>query len=176
MPRGQIALCALLIVVGLSLDTAAQEPVKPPLNPRIITATRQAKIFTDLETQLLKAIQSRDQAALNNMITDDCMIEMPDADPLPADDWVSSLASKDFTLKSFLVRQLSVLDLGDSAVVKFDRVQQATYKGAPENGEFLVVDVWKKSGESWKLANRYVSKVSSVPWMPKGDVKPTGKN
>jgi ketosteroid isomerase-like protein len=176
MPCAWIARCALFIVVGLPLEMAAQEPVKPPLNPRIITATRQTKIFTDLETQLLNAIQSKDQTALKNMIADDCLIEMPDADPLPADDWVSSILGKDYALKAFTIRQVSVLDQGDSAVVKFDRVQQAAYKGAPENGEFFVVDVWKKSGESWKLANRYVSKVSSVPWMPKGDVKPTGKN
>ncbi|HLY92719.1 MAG TPA: nuclear transport factor 2 family protein [Candidatus Angelobacter sp.] len=175
MSRGRIALYALLISVGIPLGVAGQEPVKPPLNPRIITATRQAKIFTDLEAQLLRAVQAKDQATLQNLLGDDCMIEMPDADPLPGDDWVSSVVGKDFSLKSFTIRQLSVLDLGDSAVVKFDRVQQATYKGQPANGESFVVDVWKKSGESWKLANRYVSKVSSVPWMPKGDVKPTGK-
>jgi hypothetical protein len=38
-----------------------------------------------------------------------------------------------------------------------------------------VVDVWKKNGDTWKLVNRYVAKVSSVPFMPKADVKPTGK-
>ena len=175
MLRGRIALCVLSILVGFSLRVAAQEPVKIPLSPRIITATRQVNTFTALETQLLKAVQSKDESALKNLIGDDCMIEMPDADPLPGDDWVSSVLGKNFSLKSFTVRQLSVLDLGDSAIVKFDRVQQATYKGQPENGESFVVDVWKKSGDNWKLANRYVAKISSVPWMPKGDVKPTGK-
>ena len=29
------------------------------------------------------------------------------------------------------------------------------------SGEFFVVDLWKKDGDAWKLANRYVSKVSS---------------
>jgi uncharacterized protein DUF4440 len=175
MQLGRTALCALSIL-GISLGVAAQEPVKPPLNPRIITATRQVKVFTDLEIQLLRAIQVKDQAALQRLLGDDCMIEMPDADPLPGDDWVSSVVGKDFSLKSFTVRQISVLDLGDSAVVKFDRVQQATYKGHPDNGEFFVVDVWKKSGDNWNLANRYVARISAVPWMPKGDVKPTGKN
>ena len=159
----------------LSLTLSAQEPVKPSLSPRIITATRQVSIFTDLETQLLKAGKVKDQAALKNLISDDCMIEMPDADPLAAEDWITSALSKDFALKSFLIRQVSVLDQGNSAIVKFDRVQEATYKGQPEGGEFFVIDIWQKTGDSWKLANRYVSKVSSVPWMPKGDVKPTGK-
>ena len=171
----QIAVRYLVYLGILSAVMTAQEPVKPPLNPRIITATRQVSIFTDLEKQLLKAVQAKDKAVLSNLIADDCMIEMPDADPMPGDDWIASVLGKDYTLKSFTIRQVSALDQGDFVVVKFDRVQQATYKGAPENGEFFVVDVWKKNGDSWKLANRYVSKVSSVPWMPKGDVKPTGK-
>jgi ketosteroid isomerase-like protein len=164
-----------LIVLGLTLATAAQEPVKPSLSPRIITATRQVSIFTGIEKQMLNAIQAKDKAALSNLVADDCMIEMPDSDPLPAEDWMSSVLSKDFVLKSFQVRQVSAVDQGDSVVVKYDRVQQATYKGAAQDGEFFVVDLWKKNGDSWKLANRYVSKVSAVPWMPKGDVKPTGK-
>lgn len=168
--------CFLNLVFGaVSLTATAQEPVKPSLSPRIITATRQANIFTALETQLLKAIQAKDKTTINSLVSDDCMIEMPDADPLPAEDWTASLVSKDFTLKSFVIRQLSVLDQGETAIVKFDRIQKATWKSAAEDGEFFVVDVWKKSGDSWKLANRYVSKVGSVPWMPKGDVKPTGK-
>ncbi len=174
MSQGRIVFAALIALI-FTLATPAQEPVKPPLSPRIITATRQVSIFTNLETEMLKAIQARDQAGLGNLVGDDCMIEMPDSDPLPAADWISSVVSKDFTLKSFQVRQVSALDQGDFVLVKYDRVQQATYKGAPENGEFFVIDLWKKSGDSWKLANRYVAKVNTVPWMPKGDVKPTGK-
>lgn len=154
---------------------SAQEPVKPSLNPRIVTATRQVVIFTDLENQVLRAIQSKDQAALSKLISEDCIIEMPDADPLTGDDWMKSVLSKEYVLKTFVLRQLSVVDGQDSTVVKFDRVQQSSFKGKPEGGEFFVVDVWKKSGEAWKLTNRFVSKVNSVPFMPKTDVKPTGK-
>jgi len=154
---------------------AAQEPVKPRLNPRIITATRQVTLFSGLEKQLLLVIQKKDKAALGAMLTDEFAIEMPDADILDGDEWLDSVTAADFTLKSFAVRQISAVDLGNAVLVKFDRVQEATFKGQPDNGEYFVVDLWKKEGDSWKLANRYVSKVSSVPWMPKGDVKPTGK-
>src|SRR5689334_17936125 len=110
--RGRWLIC--LVFFAVTLAVTAQEPVKPPLSPRIITATRQVSIFTGLENQILKAVQAKDQATLKNLISDDCMIEMPDADPLAADDWVSSVLSKDFSLKSFLIRQVSVLDQGDS--------------------------------------------------------------
>jgi hypothetical protein len=163
------------IVLAAFSAGSAQEPVKPSLNPRIVTATRQVVIFTDLETQLLRAIQSKDQVGLSKLVSDDCVIEMPDADPLPCDDWMKSVLSKEYALKTFVVRQLSVADGADLMVVKFDRVQQSSFKGKPDGGEFFVVDVWKKDGADWKLASRFVSKVSSVPFMPKTDVKPTGK-
>jgi uncharacterized protein DUF4440 len=164
-----LALCFSFLLGG------AQEPVKPKLNPHIITATKQVTLFTGLERQMLQAIQKKDKAALEAMLTDDFVIEMPDADPLPGDEWLDSVTAADFTLKSSIVRQMSAIDLGSAVLVKFDRVQEAALKGQPESGEFFVVDLWKKSGDNWKLAYRYVAKVSSTPWMPKGDVKPTGK-
>src|SRR6478752_4984327 len=176
MLHGRIALLAAFIVFSGPLTVSAQEPVKPPLSPRIITATRQVTIFTDLETQMLRAIKAKERAALSKLVDEDGMIEMPDSDPLPADEWMTSVLSKDYTLKSFMVRQVSAIEQNDSVIVKYDRVQEATYKGAADNGEFFVVDLWKKSGDSWKLAGRYVSKVSSTPWMPKGDPHPTGKH
>ena len=59
--------------------------------------------------------------------------------------------------------------------MKFDRVQESTLNAKPDGGEFFVVDLWKKSGDSWKLANRFVSKISSQPSIPKAPIKPTGK-
>jgi hypothetical protein len=174
MPIRNFISIAIIALTTFSVGSA-QEPLKPSLSPRIITATRQVVVFTDLEKQMLRAIQSKDQSGLSKLVSDDCIIEMPDTDPLPCNDWMKSVLAKDYVLKTFVVRQLSVVDGSDSSVVKFDRVQQASFKGKPDGGEFFVVDVWKKDGDAWKLANRYVSKVSSVPFMPKTDVKPTGK-
>lgn len=165
----------LSVLIATAVFLAAQEPVKPVLSPRIITATKQVSIFTGMEKQLLEAIQKKDKAAAQAMLSDDLIIEMPDADPLPGDEWLDSVLAKDYTLKSFVVRQMSAIDLGDAVVLKFDRIQEATFKGKPDGGEFFVVDVWKKNGDTWKLANRYVSKVSSQPSVPKAPVKPTGK-
>jgi hypothetical protein len=162
-------------LIAAAVIVAAQEPVKPRLNPRIVTATRQVTIFTALESQLLQAVQKKDKPGLEALLSVDFTIETPDADPLPGDEWLDSVAAKDYALKSFVVRQMSVADLGDAAVVKFDRVQEAMSKGQADNGEFFVVDLWKKSGDSWKLANRYVAKVSSHPAIPKTPTKPTAK-
>lgn len=168
-------LAFLFFMLLAHMVIAAQEPVKPKLTPTITTATKQVTLFTGLEKQILQVVQKRDKSALEAMLGDDFEIDMPDADPLAGDDWMDSVLNKDFTLKSFIVRQVSVADLGDAAVVKYDRIQQATFKARNDSGEFFVVDLWKKSGDSWKLANRYVARVGPAPLSLKVQRKPTGK-
>jgi Domain of unknown function (DUF4440) len=165
---------ASLLAVAMGW-AATQEPTKPNLTPTIITATRQVTLFTGLEKQMLSAIEKKDKAVLEAMLGDDFEIAMPDADALAGVDWEDSVLSKDFTLKSFVIRQMTVADLGDAAVVKFVRLQQATYQGKDLSGEFFVIDLWKKSGDSWKIANRYVGKVGAIPATPKLAPKPSGK-
>lgn len=170
-----LRLASLLFLLPWTVFATAQEPVSPKLTPTIITATKQVTLFTGLERQLLQAIQKKDKAAVEAVTTDDFQIEMPDADPLAGPDWLDSVASTDFTLKSFVLRQMSVADLGDAAVVKYDRIQQASFKGKNDSGEFFVIDLWKKSGDSWKLANRYVARIAQAAAAQKTQPKPTGK-
>ena len=152
-----------------------QEPVSPKLTPTIITSTRQVTLFTGMEKQMLQAVQKKDRVALEGMLSDDFEIAMPDADPLASEDWVDSVMAQDFVLKSYVIRQMSVADLGEAAVVKFERFQQGTYKARNESGEFFVVDLWKKSGDSWKLANRYVARVGATSSSAKTQSRPSGK-
>lgn len=166
---------SLFLFICLLIETGyAQEPVKPPLTARIMTATRQVTLFSGLEKQLLEAVQKKDSAALKNLLADDFSVRLPDADPMPGDEWIDSVMSKDFNLKSFVVRQVDAVDLGDAAIIKFDRIQQSTFKGQNDGGEFYVLDIWRKTGDNWKLSDRFVSLVSATPVTPKGDVKPTG--
>ena len=172
--RASLITRVFVVLTAVTMFAAAQEPVKPPLTSRIKTATRQVVVFTNLETQMLQAVQKKDQSGLTAMLTDDFALEMPNADRTAGEDWVASVMSADFVLAKFGVHQMSVIDLGNAAIVKYERLQQATHKGASENGEFFVVDLWKKDGDTWKIANRYVSKVTSV--VPAETVKkPTGK-
>lgn len=149
-----------LILIG---SASSQEPVKPSRTPTIITATRQVTLFTGLERQMLQAVQKKDGKTLKAMLTEDCSIALPKADSLSCDDWMDSVVSSDFTLKSFAIRSMSVTDLGEAALVNYERDQQAVYKGKDHNGDFFVLDLWKKSGNSWKLVNRYVSRIESPP-------------
>ena len=174
MPFGLTSRSAT-VLIAICMLAVAQEPVKPKLTPTIMTATRQVTFFTGLENQLLQAVQKKDRARLEEILEDDFEIAMPDADPLAREDWVDSVMDKDFSLKSFFIRQMSVADQGDCAAVKYQRVQQASWKGMNSSGEFFVVDLWKKSGDTWKLVNRYVAPVRTLPLTPRLHPKPTGK-
>jgi len=165
----------LLGGVILSMTVAAQEPVVPTLTPTIVTATKQVTLFTGLEKQILQAVQKKDKAGLEALLTDDFEIAMPHADAVAGEDWLDSVLAGDFTLRTFVISQMSVVDLGDSAVVKYERGQQATLKGKAYDGEFFVVDLWKKSGESWKLANRYVARIHTAPTTARAKPRPSGK-
>ena len=61
---------------------------------------------------MLQAVQKKDKAALQAMLTDEFQVEMPDADPLAGEDWLDSVMAKDFTLKSSAIREMSVVDPG----------------------------------------------------------------
>src|SRR6185437_13408458 len=129
------------VLIGIA-TLSGQEPEKPKLSPKIMTATRQMSMFTGLETQMLRAVQKKDKAAVQAMLADDFAIEMPDANRLEGEDWLDSVIAQGFTLTKFGVGQVSLEDLGDAAVLKFVRVQEATFKGASDNGEFFVTDLW----------------------------------
>src|SRR5215831_16545932 len=111
MPNRWLALL-LFTLPGISSTAIAQEPVVPNLTPTIITATRQVTLFTGLEKQLLQAVQKKDKAGIEAMLTDEFEIAMPGADPLPGDDWVDSVMATDFNLRSFVISQMSVADMG----------------------------------------------------------------
>src|SRR5690242_19169547 len=84
------------VLAILTVYATAQEPVKPELCPRIITATRQVTIFSSLEKQLLQNVQKKDLASIQALLSDELLIFMPNADAMPGEDWVGSVLSKDF--------------------------------------------------------------------------------
>jgi hypothetical protein len=108
-------------------------------------------------------------------VADECQIAFPKADPLDCGDWIDSVMAKDFELKSFSIRNMSVTDLGDAALVNYERVQQATHGAKDLSGEYFVLDVWRKNGDSWKLTNRYVSRDQSALANASASPTPSGK-
>ncbi|MGC2697040.1 MAG: hypothetical protein WA738_14745, partial [Candidatus Angelobacter sp.] len=111
MPFG-FAKSSVLLLIAVVVSAATQEPVKPPLNPRIMTATKQVTMFTGLEIQMLQAVQKKDRAGLQGILSEEFVIDMPNADRIAGEDWIDSVMAKNYALKKFGVRQVSVADLG----------------------------------------------------------------
>ena len=138
------------VALVLCASVSAQPP---PQTGRIPTVTRLVKVFSELEAALPTRARSSDPAALERML--DPSFEMRDGaspgTPVPRDAWVRQARSAAAGNRS--IDQMAVHDLGAYAIVSFREVDP----NAKSASQRFVVDCWKRDGDSWKLAIRYVS-------------------
>jgi hypothetical protein len=131
-----------------------------------VVANKHLQIFfSELETQWLKAMQDKDQAALNRIVSDDFQVwtASPPGNPISRSEWLLGIFGR--RLLSFNLRQLAVHQLTpEIAVVSF--IQTETYKqsATPQTEDHFVVDVWitKGTGDNWRCTDRYVSLVAGI--------------
>lgn len=150
-----------------------------PRSRQIVTQTRLQVLFSDLESQWLKAVQQKDEATLNRILADDFEVWAPEApgDPIPREDWLKkAFASK---LQSFRLRQMAVRSASpEIAIASFVLSETLNRAGPPQTQNHFVVDVWAKGGEgdNWRCTDRYVSVVSGADHRgSKTGAKSTGK-
>ena len=131
-----IAACALLAFA--SCVASAQAP------GRVMTMTRTAKQFGDLEIRIDDAARKHDQAALEKLLAP--RFEQRDAAapgrPLPRADFIRRLLAQSGG-DGFVMSDIAVHEFGATAVVSYAATQ-------------FVVDVWVKNGDDYQLAVRYV--------------------
>jgi len=152
--RGIVLLVSALYIAspsGWAADEATPES-------RIPTVTRMVKQFTELESSLAASIKAGDEAGLQKLLADDFELRtgsMP-GNPTPRAEWIRSLLLRRDV--AYSIEQMAVHDLGNHAVVSF--VEKSARKEAKAAPNIFVVDVWKRSGNDWKLAIRYASAAS----------------
>lgn len=161
--------CALAL---LAAPLPAQQPAPQAGGTRIVTMTRPMAIFSELENQLVRAAQKKDDAALQALLSEDCNLwtPAPPGDPMPREDWIAAL--QHHPPRSFRMRQLAVQTFGDTNVVSFVASELRQSKGKEQTTDHFVVDVWIRKGDTWQLAARYLSPVNGSAYAP---AKPTGK-
>jgi ketosteroid isomerase-like protein len=156
---------ALLFVLLLAVSSHAQTP------GRTITPTRQVAEFSELEKQWMAALQSNDRFALDHLLTEDFEILTPLAgNAIDRDEFIRAVTGS-LKLQSYRISQMTVHDFGDTAVVNFLINAKGRFRGRDSSGRYFVVDVWRKSGNSWEAAVRYLSKsgvVSTAQPRPSG--------
>jgi Domain of unknown function (DUF4440) len=121
--------------------------------------------FSELETQWIKAIQVKDPAALNRIVSDQFQVRTPapPGNPIPREQWLLGIFER--RLLSFQLRQVTVRQLSPQIVV-VSFVQSETYQQSvtPQNEDHFVVDIWinSGSGDNWRCTDRYFAEIKGM--------------
>jgi len=155
-----------MLAVALGMLTSIALPQDKDKGQASGPDTKLQIFFSELETQWLKAIQAKDPAALNRIVSDDFHLRTaaPPGTPVSRSDWLLAIFGR--RIESFDIRQLTVRELTSQiAVVSF--VQSETYlqTATPQTENLFVVDVWVNSGtgDNWRCTDRYTSEIKAMP-------------
>jgi Domain of unknown function (DUF4440) len=167
---------AVFIPVLLFAPGAAQTQTAPQVaSGRAVVATRLVAMFSDLETQWLTAVQNKNTAVLDHLLSDEFQVWIadPPGAPLPREDWQAHALAAPPSI--FHLRQMAVRPVSDDiAIASFVLQESMTRDGKDVSQQQFIVDVWKKTAESWLCTDRYSSDIAKNP-MPQANKKPTGK-
>jgi hypothetical protein len=147
-----MVLSSALLVMLLQASTPSVNPEKGP--------------FQNLETRVSGAIQMKNIPALDELLAKDfafnLFLEGRAPEVLNRSEWLKT--SDLYTLTGFEIRYLAARVFGDVAVVRLQpyRTAVAGTSGIDRSGEFAVVDVWTKDGNTWKLSVRHLSRPDTL--------------
>jgi ketosteroid isomerase-like protein len=143
------ALVALLLQAASS--TAPVDPEKEP--------------FQTLETRVSGAIQAKNVAALDELLAKDfafmAFLEGRAPLVLSRGEWLKT--SEHYSLIGFEIRHVASRVFGNVAVVRLQPYRMAVAgTSVDRSGEFAIVDVWTKDGDTWKLSARHLSRPDTL--------------
>jgi hypothetical protein len=165
--------CSLFSLVGtavlLTAGVCAQDHLPPGVRgPDHGMATRTVLAFLERERALQQAIDARDTGALKRLLAPDFEARMPSRqDTLSADTW-RALAFR--TQRMGIVRELSVYEADDLAIVSFLLVQPVAKPGRQRAKTSFIVDTWRKSTAT--LLTRSWDVTANAPILPE---RPSGR-
>ncbi len=166
--KSLVSIAALIVLVS-------SVPVRAQSTGRIETRTRLVSVFSSLQNQWFDAIQKKDTAALDQLLSPDHEVWTADHNgPIPREEWQTHAFSEN--LQSFRLSNMAVKALGDNVAVESFRVQTTTlFSGKPLTQEYFVVNLWTNEKNGWRCTDSYVSSVSRQPSVNGGPVRPSGK-
>ena len=150
------------LLMGVGFNVAAQERLPPGVRgPESTMATRSVSKYLQLERDLQDAVRDKNADAVKRTLAADFEVHSSDkADATSMDAWLQAEMRDKIT--NVGVRDMTVRDFDDIAVVSFFLDRKQTTKGKPVTSTSYVVDIWRQSAS--QLQVRYVSKpVKPVP-------------
>lgn len=136
-----------------------------PAGKQVGTPTRQVAMFSTLERQLLEA--QEDKTLLDAMLTEDFQEWSAEQPGGAIDRTMAMQRVQSAPAMQGAFRDMNVRMEGEVAIVSFVFL----HREGRQPGATFVVDVWRKHGEAYELATRYVAPMR----MPAMDRRPTGK-
>jgi hypothetical protein len=156
---------------GRPPQTTAPDKLDPLQgSPKIMTATRQVALFWQIENDLARALEKKDQPALGKMLSEDFKVWMPNqtGSAIAAEDWVKSGQENPTPTQ---VRQMSAQEYPEIMLVKFLGQGKPPVRGKGVASQYFVVDVWARDGDAWQLTDRFMSRIVPIPLSK----RPSGK-
>ncbi len=154
------------LVISLCMLSLLASPQDQAKGHQVATKAKLQVFFSELETQWLKAVQAKDPAALNRVVSDDFHLwtSSPPGNPISRAEWLVQVFGR--RLLSFNLRQLAVREVGPNiVVVSFVLTETYQQSVTPQTEDHFVVDVWinNGSGDKWRCTDRYSSQARGIP-------------
>jgi hypothetical protein len=142
-------------LLALLLAAAAQAA------PSAETVEANQKLFQDLETRLMGAVQLRKSETLEKLVSPrfgfSVMIEGREPEVLSRSEWLrlNELHSR---LEGFEIRSVAAGTYGDLAMVRAQVTRKGGVGSRDLSGEYVLVDLWGREGGAWKIRYRLVAR------------------
>lgn len=124
------------------------------------TDQQTAKQLIALERAWAGAMQSRNLQQLNDLVTEDfCAVIAVQGMPLQVtsrERWLSVMPNYDIQEMTF--DDIRAVVYGDTAVVTLLWTQRAFINGSERSGTFFITDIWVKTDNGWRVAERHSSR------------------
>ena len=161
--RPLVLILFALLFVCLSTPSPAQV-VKPPEQPGAVaegsadSSRNYMELFTRLERDWMRAVQEKDQTALEAMLAPEFALRTSDdpEDMQPRAEWVQHVLT-DRGVHSFSQRAMAIRAFMGVAVVSFVLTEQISVEGKNRSNDYFVIDLWEARHDKWKVCARYLA-------------------
>jgi ketosteroid isomerase-like protein len=126
------------------------------------TTAKVEQVVRDKQRTLIEALLRRDSAAIDQNLTEDCVIMASRGQVMNRNQVTSALNSAELTYETINVDDVSVRMFGNTAVGVGHAVVKGKYKEQAFDGQFRFSAVFAKSQDIWQVVSIQVARVDQV--------------